>query len=58
MIRVIVMKEDKLNLEYVSENKTELCVMCKADTNIPINMNINFRNNYVEGVGQLCVKCG
>lgn len=35
----------------------ETCVMCNVDTNVPKSMHIDFRNNYVEGAGQLCFNC-
>ena len=40
---------------YVDSNET--CVMCDAVTNIKRSTHIDFRENYVEGCGQLCVKC-
>lgn len=33
------------------------CVSCGCETPYPINMNIDFRNYYVEGAGQLCEEC-
>jgi NMD protein affecting ribosome stability and mRNA decay len=39
------------------EIKTEKCVNCGAETNVPIDLHIDLRENYVEGVGQLCPKC-
>jgi len=35
----------------------ENCVICESRTDIPIDRHIDFRSNYVEGVGQLCNKC-
>lgn len=35
----------------------ELCVMCKVETNEPVNKNIEFRNYYIECAGQLCKSC-
>jgi hypothetical protein len=37
--------------------KTEKCVYCGVDTNIPIHENIDLRAHYVEGAGQLCKEC-
>lgn len=37
--------------------KTEKCVFCEFDTNIPINTPIDERYFYIEGSGQLCEKC-
>jgi len=36
----------------------EKCVVCGAQTDVPKDMHIDFRKYYVEGVGQLCDKCG
>lgn len=36
---------------------TEKCVLCGKETNVPINLHIDERKNYVEGVGQLCDDC-
>lgn len=36
---------------------TEGCVMCAKDTGVEINTHIDFRQNYVEGMGQLCKEC-
>jgi hypothetical protein len=35
----------------------DLCVVCHTDTDYEKNQNINERNHYVEGAGQLCEKC-
>ena len=35
----------------------ETCVMCSIDTNVPKSMHVDFRNNYVDGAGQLCFDC-
>lgn len=45
------------NKKYISEENTELCVMCNRDTKIPVDKHIEFRNNYIEGLGQLCYNC-
>ena len=39
------------------EIKTEKCVNCGAETDVPIDLHIDLRKNYVEGAGQLCPKC-
>ena len=53
-----------LNLGQKSEeevkqllSKTEKCVLCGSETNIPRDLHIDFRTGYVEGVGQLCINC-
>jgi len=38
-------------------NKTEKCVSCGADTDVPVDQHIDLRKHYVEGAGQLCVAC-
>ena len=35
----------------------ENCVLCDKETDVPINLDINLRKNYVDGVGQLCPAC-
>jgi hypothetical protein len=37
--------------------ETEKCVMCGAETNVPVDLHVDLRKNYVEGVGQLCAGC-
>ena len=39
------------------EEKFEKCIICKKETDIPINQHIFNRKNYVEGCGQCCVAC-
>jgi hypothetical protein len=39
------------------KNEKEKCVSCEKETNVPKNLNIDFRKNYVEGAGQLCDEC-
>ena len=35
----------------------EKCVLCGAETKIPITMPIEEREDYVQGCGQLCAQC-
>jgi hypothetical protein len=35
----------------------ENCVICGKETPYPKDMNIEQRDNYIEGVGQLCTDC-
>lgn len=35
----------------------EKCIMCKQITDVPVDLHIDYRLCYVEGVGQLCCKC-
>lgn len=44
---------DKLKLKPEMEE----CILCGKETNEPKDKHIDFRYNYVEGVGQLCSKC-
>ena len=39
------------------EIKTEKCINCGAETDVPIDQHIDLRKNYVEGAGQLCDEC-
>jgi hypothetical protein len=39
------------------EIKTEKCINCGKETNVPIDLHIDERKNYVEGAGQLCDGC-
>jgi len=41
----------------VEHTEFETCVICNVDTNVPKSMHIDFRNNYVDGSGQLCFNC-
>lgn len=41
----------------VTMTQTETCIMCGTDTGVNINESVDFRLYYVEGAGQLCVKC-
>ena len=48
----------KTNMKIVRVLKqTETCISCNKDTNIPVNLNIELREYYVEGAGQLCKNC-
>ena len=52
---------DHLSCALQSEfqnNPIELCVVCGAETKYRLHDHIDYRFNYVEGAGQLCVKCG
>jgi len=49
---------DKDNLEkFVSENGFDLCVLCKFVTEYKTDSNVELREYYVDGVGQLCNTC-
>jgi len=38
-----------------TENET--CVVCQKELDIPVSTNIDMREHYVEGAGQLCKEC-
>lgn len=35
----------------------EKCVMCGVETVYNVSTNIDMRAGYIEGIGQLCLKC-
>lgn len=43
--------------EIKKSEHLEKCILCSAQTNIPISMNVSLRHDYVEGAGQLCSPC-
>ena len=49
---------DQVNPLFVSAKGKDLCVICRAVTEYDINTNIEVRQYYIEGLGQLCVSCG
>ena len=44
--------------EKIKANPIEKCVICGEDTQYRFNDHVDYRFNYVEGAGQLCIKCG
>lgn len=40
-----------------TEDKTEHCVLCGNETPYTIYDEIDLRDNYIEGAGQLCSNC-
>lgn len=38
-------------------NEVETCVYCKKETEYKKGDHIDFRENYIEGAGQLCPEC-
>lgn len=46
-------KEDAI----VTVIKTEKCILCGKDTNVPVNQYIGIRRTYISGAGQLCKEC-
>lgn len=45
------------NIKESIHPENEKCIICNVDTQIPTDTYIDFRSYYVEGVGQLCLKC-
>lgn len=45
------MSNEQKNVVY------EECVLCHAQTDVPIDLSVNKRENYISGIGQLCLKC-
>ena len=43
--------------EKIKANPIEKCVICGEDTQYRFNDHVDYRFNYVEGAGQLCIKC-
>jgi len=37
--------------------ETEECIVCHKQTNIPKDLDIDLREYYIEGAGQLCKEC-
>jgi hypothetical protein len=35
----------------------EVCSYCGKKTNVPVMLNVDMRENYVDGAGQLCGEC-
>ena len=42
---------------YFQKNPIEKCVICGEDTPYRFNDHVDHRFNYVDGAGQLCLKC-
>jgi hypothetical protein len=44
-------------LKVIKKNQKDDCVLCGKNTEYTKDTNINFRNYYIEGCGQLCAAC-
>ena len=44
-------------MSQIDFNQVETCVVCGIETSYKFGDNINYRNFYVEGAGQLCKTC-
>ena len=40
-----------------NNNQFEHCVLCRKVVSIDKNTHIDLRDNYIEGIGQLCPDC-
>ena len=49
--------EPTKNTKINQPEPLERCVMCGALTSIPVDMPIDWRENYEVGCGQLCAEC-
>jgi hypothetical protein len=47
----------KENKKEATKAEMDICTNCGKPTIYPKNMNINFREYYIEGAGQLCKEC-
>ena len=43
---------------FEEENEVEICVSCGKETKYKKGDDVTYRQNYVEGAGQLCLECG
>ncbi len=43
---------------FVTADGKEICVLCKAVTDVDFETPVGARMYYIEGCGQLCPKCG
>ena len=43
--------------KVIKTEKYEKCVLCHKITSLKINTHIDLRENYIEGLGQLCPNC-
>lgn len=46
-----------MNKERPRPSLYERCVLCGAQTDVPLTMPVDCRLHYVEGIGQLCAHC-
>lgn len=47
----------KESSEIIIDKNFDMCAICENITNTKIGTNVKLRNNYIDGVGQLCFKC-
>ena len=57
-------KEEKMTRKvlkevmFEEENEIEICVSCGKETKYKKDDNVTYRQDYIEGAGQLCLECG
>lgn len=44
-------------IKMVAPDGKEICVLCREPTEIEAITPVDFRENYVDGAGQLCKRC-
>lgn len=51
-------KQGKVGANVPAEKiQYEVCVRCNKETDIPTITPVEYRSDYILGVGQLCIKC-
>ena len=43
---------------FEEEKEIEICISCGAETSYKKDDNVTYRQDYIEGAGQLCLDCG
>jgi len=43
---------------FEEENEIEICISCGKETKYKKGDNVTYRQDYIEGAGQLCFECG
>ena len=57
-------KEEKMTRKvlkevmFEEENEIEICISCGKETKYKKGDNVTYRQDYIEGAGQLCLDCG
>ena len=51
------MKKGIIETVLCQKKSKEICVSCEEETPYDVSMDISLRQCYVEGAGQLCLKC-
>lgn len=48
---------DHKKKDFSNDVKIENCILCGKETQVPVFTQINIREYYIEGCGQLCKEC-